>query len=123
MIEIRIHMDNFINSALDYDPEISVLFDGGGSGGGGCDSDDYSVVSDWVFWASLGCAVGALCLVCLVLFVGSTDCGLRRIRGRDNMKSVMRQVRRRTDSYNSQELRNSMNSRAAADSQTSMPVL
>lgn len=90
------HFQNFINSGLDYDPEISVLFDGGGSGGGGgnCSSDDYSIVQDYVFWASLGCAIGALCCICLILTWGSTRRGQICIRGRKSATSALRDLRK-----------------------------
>merc|ERR1712137_383196 len=57
MMEIRIHLDNFSNSALDYDPEIFVLFDGGSRSGSGCGSDAYELKKDVVFWLSVSAAV------------------------------------------------------------------
>ena len=43
-MEIRLDISNFVNSALDYDPEIAILFDGD-SGSGQCESDDYRIVT------------------------------------------------------------------------------
>lgn len=97
MVEIRIILDNFINSSVDYDPEISVLFDGGGNGGNSCNSDEYDVVGDYIFWASLSCFIFAICVILLVLLIASTPFGRKLYSGRETVDAVLK---RRARIYN-----------------------
>lgn len=99
-LEIRMHIDNFINSGIDYDPGFTVLFEGSGredgGGTGACgefQEDEYSVLTDWIFWASVSSAVG-MCLICLVLLViGSTNKGFEFFRGRKTVTTMRRSLK------------------------------
>ena len=105
MLELRIHLNSFINSAIDYDPEISILFDGGSQGGSGCgSSDEYNVVSDYVFWLSISTFIVVCCIVSVIICIGSTDKGRQIISGRQNMKLMMKEVERRSTMRSSSTL-------------------
>ena len=94
------HFSNFIHSALDYDPEISVLFEGASGGNGSCGSDDYDITTDVVFWLSLSFFILAICLVAIIVFLGSTNYGRKLMTGRDDNKTVMRNLEKRISAVN-----------------------
>lgn len=92
------HIPNFINSGIDYDPGFSVLFEGSGSSGGGSGrcgegSDDYTVTKDGIFWASVSCAILACIIVLFVVILGSTNKGFELIRGRKTVQTMRRSLR------------------------------
>lgn len=91
ILEIRLHFDNFINSALDYDPEISVFFSSDGSGGGSCDSDEYEVKEDVFFWLSVSSVIVAIYLSIIVVLFFSTGRGKKIFRG--SSASISRSAR------------------------------
>ena len=96
MIEVRIKWDNFFLRSLDYDPEMSVLFRGAEGSSGKCDSDDYDILHDYIFWSSLSCVILALCCILLILLFSSTSFGARVVRGRDKTDSVIKRLERRS---------------------------
>jgi len=75
---------------------MSVLFGGTGGSSGNCDSDDYDILQDYIFWSSLSCVILALCCILLILLFSSTTIGSRVIRGRDNTDSVIKRLERRS---------------------------
>jgi len=81
LVEIRVHFSTFMSSSLDYDPEISVLFDSSSGGSGACSTDDYEVYTDVIFWLSVGSVMTVLYCVILVILFSYTGRGKKIIRG------------------------------------------
>ena len=102
-LEIRMHIPNFINSGIDYDPGFSVLFEGsgteGGNGGGcGAASNEYSVINDWVFWESVSAFIVAVIIILVVVLFVSTPKGFEIVRGRKTVRAMRRTLRKHTSS-------------------------
>lgn len=89
-IEIKIRLSNFANSSVQYDPELSVLFSGTGSSGGGrngkCSTSGYDVTKDWILWTSIGCAVLVIVICLLFLAFASTKVGIRVLHGKEQSR-------------------------------------
>ena len=102
MIEVRIKWDNFFLRSLDYDPEMSVLFRGAGGSSGKCDSDDYDILHDYIFWSSLSCGIVALCCILLILLFTSTNIGYKCVTGRDSTSKMMERLETQMKEINSQ---------------------
>ena len=90
-MEVRLHIANFINSALNHDPEISVLFNGR-DGESECSSDSYEIEKDVVFWLSVSAAILAICLICIIVSLASTNIGRYLVTGRKSKASVKRNL-------------------------------
>ena len=108
MIEVRIKWDNFYLRSLDYDPAMSVLFRGPEGSSGKCDSDDYDILHDYIFWSSLSCGILALCCILLVVSFTSTEIGYKLVTGRDSpskmfsrLEHQLQEIESSTDSENS----------------------
>ena len=97
MIEVRIHFANFINSALDYDPEMTVLFGSSNGGSGNCDSSEYELVRDYIFWTSLSCFVLAILILSLIVCIGSTTKGREILTGREGLGKALRKLEKKTN--------------------------
>ena len=102
MIEVQIKWDNFFLRSLDYDPEMSVLFNGAGRSYGNCDSDDYDILQDYIFWSSLSCGILALCCILLILLFTSTDIGYKLVTRRDSTSKMMERLENQINEINSQ---------------------
>ena len=102
VLELRLQWDNFFLRSLDYDPEMSVLFGGTGGSSGNCDSDDYDILQDYIFWSSLSCVILALCCILLILLFTSTDIGYKLVTRRDSTSKMMERLENQINEINSQ---------------------
>ena len=102
MIEVRIKWDNFYLRSLDYDPAMSVLFRGAEGSSGKCDSDDYDILHDYIFWSSLSCGILAFCCILLILLFTSTNIGYKCVTGRDSTSKMMERLETQMKEINSQ---------------------
>ena len=77
---IEIIYDSFTTGALLYDPELSILLGGGNTDNGNCD-DDYSVVSDPMFWLTISFIILAIICVLFTLTLVQFKYFDRKMRG------------------------------------------
>ena len=91
-LEIRMHIPNFINSGIDYDPGFSVLFEGsgteGGNGGGcGAASNEVEIILPWL-------SLAFVILAIFFVFLGIVVNEIRILKKKYDVYKYFKKVRK-----------------------------